>query len=58
LGAETTAQLRFFDTTGRQVLTSRMQGPLKVLDVSVLNGLYSVVVVTPAASFVERVVIQ
>lgn len=58
LSEKSNAQIRFFDTTGRQVLASPMSGKLKVLDVSSLTGLFTVVVGTDDASFVERIIIE
>jgi hypothetical protein len=52
------ARVRFYDTTGRQVVESRMKGSLAVLDVSDLRGFFTVVVETDDARYVERVVIE
>ena len=52
------AQLRFVDATGRIVLITNMQGPLMVLDVSQLNGFFTVVVETDGMRMTGRVIIQ
>ena len=52
------AQLRFVDATGRIVLITNMQGPLMVLDVSQLNGFFTVVVETDGMRMTGRVMIQ
>jgi hypothetical protein len=52
------AQLRLFDTIGRVVVNTNLQGPLNELDVSELKGVFTVVVDTERARLVESVVIE
>jgi hypothetical protein len=50
--------MNLFDATGRQVLVSTMRGPMKLLDVSALKGLYTVLLTTADRWLTERIVIQ
>lgn len=52
------AQLRLVDATGRIVLTTTMQGPAKVLDVSQQNGFFTVVVDAGGTRLAGRIIIQ
>ncbi len=58
LGNGGSGHVRFFDTTGKLALAGRIQAKLSVLDISKLNGLYTVVVDTQDARHVDRVVIE
>jgi hypothetical protein len=58
LATEPSAQLRFVDATGRIVLSKTMQGPLMALDVSHLNGFFTVVVESNGTRLTGRVIIQ
>lgn len=52
------AQIRFVDAAGRVVLVAPMHGPLKVFDVSQLNGFFTVVVEADAMRMTGRVIVQ
>lgn len=58
LGEQTRSQVRFLDALGREVLSTRMKGTLAVVDVSALNGLFTVVVESERDRFVERIVVE
>lgn len=58
LPTDNLAQLRLIDATGRVVLTTYMQGSLEVLDVSNLNGFFTVVVDINDTRLAGRVIIQ
>lgn len=51
-------RLSLLDATGREVLSADMHGPLKVLDVSHLNGFFTVVIDTGGLRMTGRVIIQ
>jgi hypothetical protein len=57
-GAGRVGRLTILDPTGRVVLTTNMQGPLKELDVSQLNGFFTVVVDADGMRMTGRVIIQ
>ncbi len=58
LAKESNAQLRFVDATGRIVMATTMQGPLILIDVSQLNGFFTVLVETEGTRMSGRVIIQ
>jgi hypothetical protein len=58
LPANAVAQLRLIDATGRVVLTTNMNGPLNVLDVSNLQGFFTVVVDDGEIRIAGRAIIQ
>jgi hypothetical protein len=51
-------RLALYDPTGRVVLEAQLQGPGVVLDVSPMNGFYTVVIESEATRMIERVIIQ
>lgn len=57
-GARTGGRLALLDATGRVVLATSMQGARKVLDVSQLNGFFTVELDSVGSRITGRVIIQ